>query len=181
MATANINTPTGPLVVSRVYPAARELVFRAWSSADHVKRWFCPSGYSVPEATVDFKAGGAFDICMRSPEGHDHWTKGRFTEITPHSRLVNDMNVVGDQAELLFRAHTVATFAEVAGGTRLEVTQTYALIESSAVSMIEGATRGWSQTLDRLELEVVRIQKAAPAKSLDRRTSGYFCAYSRTF
>jgi uncharacterized protein YndB with AHSA1/START domain len=161
MATANLNTPTGPLVVSRVYPAARELVFRAWSSADHVKRWFCPSAYSVPEATVDFRVGGAFDICMRSPEGHDHWTKGRFTEITAHSRLVIDMNVVGDQAELLFRAHTVVTFAEVAGGTRLEVTQTYALIESSAVSMIEGATRGWSQTLDRLEHEVARIQKAA--------------------
>lgn len=38
--------------------------------------------------------------------------------------------------------------------------------------MIEGATRGWNQTLDRLEHEVARIQKAAPAKSLDRRASG---------
>ncbi|MGO8972741.1 MAG: SRPBCC family protein [Steroidobacteraceae bacterium] len=162
MATAKLKTQTGPLVVSRVYPAARELVFRAWSSADHVKRWFCPSGYSVPEAAVDFFIGGAFDICMRSPEGHDHWTKGRFAEITPHSRLVIDMNVVGDQDKPLFRAHTVATFADVAGGTRLEVTQTYTLIESSAAPMIAGAPRGWSQTLDRLEQEVARIQKAAP-------------------
>jgi len=166
MATANLKIQTGPLVVSRVYPAARELVFRAWSSADHVKRWFCPSGYSVPEATVDFCIDGAFEICMRSPEGHDHWTKGRFTEITPHSRLAIDMNVVGDRDQLLFRAHTVATFADVAGGTRLEVTQTYTLLESSAASMLEGAPRGWSQTLDRLDHELARIQETPAGRSI---------------
>ena len=58
-----------PLRVSRVFPAPRETVFKAWSSADHVKRWFCPNGYSVPEATVEMRVGGRFEVCMRSPEG----------------------------------------------------------------------------------------------------------------
>ena len=44
-----------PLRVSRVFPAPRETVFRAWSSADHIKRWFCPDGYSVPEAKVEVR------------------------------------------------------------------------------------------------------------------------------
>ena len=44
--------------VSRVFSAPRETVFKAWSSADHVKRWFCPDGYSVPEATVEMRVGG---------------------------------------------------------------------------------------------------------------------------
>ena len=72
------NSPPGaqPLVVSRVFAAPRELVFQAWSSAEHLRRWFCPAGYSVPEALVEFRVGGAFDICMRSPAGLDHWTRG---------------------------------------------------------------------------------------------------------
>ena len=55
-----------PLRVSRVFSAPRETVFKAWSSADHIKRWFCPDGYSVPEAKVEMRAGGAFEVCMRS-------------------------------------------------------------------------------------------------------------------
>jgi uncharacterized protein YndB with AHSA1/START domain len=152
-----------PLVVSRTFPAPRELVFQAWSSANHLKRWFCPAGYSVPEAEVECRVGGAFDICMRSPEGVDHWTRGRFVEISPHSRLVIDMNASGAEGPPLFRAYTIVTLSEQEGGTRLEVTQTYTLFKAAAAEMIGGAPQGWSQTLDRLELEVARIQKSSPA------------------
>ena len=36
------------------FAAPRELVFKAWSSAEHIKRWFSPAGFSVPDAEVDF-------------------------------------------------------------------------------------------------------------------------------
>ena len=65
-----------PVNVSRVFDAPRETVFRAWRSADHIKRWFSPAAYSVPEATIDLRVGGAFEVCMRSPEGVEHWTRG---------------------------------------------------------------------------------------------------------
>jgi len=51
-----------PVRVSRAFSAPRETVFRAWSSADAVKRWFCPDGYSVPEARVEMRVGGAFEV-----------------------------------------------------------------------------------------------------------------------
>ena len=41
-----------PLRVSRVFHARREAVFKAWSSADHVKHWFSPETYSVSDAKV---------------------------------------------------------------------------------------------------------------------------------
>jgi Activator of Hsp90 ATPase homolog 1-like protein len=83
-----------PLQVSRVFSAPRETVFKAWSSADHIERWFCPNGYSVPEAKVEMRAGGAFEVCMRSPEGVDHWTKGTFTEVVAPERLTIDHHVI---------------------------------------------------------------------------------------
>jgi uncharacterized protein YndB with AHSA1/START domain len=163
MAIAN-KTPsaqTPPLVISRVFAAPPELVFRAWSSAEHLRHWFCPAAYTVPDARVDFRVGGAFDICMRSPQGQDHWTRGRYTEIVPFSRLIIDMNAVAEQDRALFRAYTVVRFTEEPGGTRLEVTQSYTLFDPAAAAMIQGAPIGWGQTLDRLALEVACIQQAA--------------------
>lgn len=146
-----------PLLVTRVFKAPRELVFEAWSSAEHLQRWFCPALFSVPEARIEFRAGGAFDICMRSPAGEEHWTRGHYIEIVPHSRLVIDMQVLGQGPEALFRARLEVAFAVEAGGTRLEVMQTFTPLDPQAVPMIQGAPQGWSQTLDRLEQEVARM------------------------
>jgi uncharacterized protein YndB with AHSA1/START domain len=152
-----------PLVVSRIFPAARDLVFRAWSSAEHVKHWFCPEGYTVPEARIDFRVGGAFEVCMRSSDGEAHWMKGTIREIVHNARLVID-STVGPDEQPLFRAQTVAVFEEQRGGsTRLEVTQHYTILDPSAVSMTRGASEGWRQTLDRLEREVVRMRQEPPA------------------
>lgn len=150
-----------PLVVSRRFPVPRKLVFQAWSSAERLRHWFCPAGYTVPDARIEFRVGGAFEICMRSPAGQDHWTRGRYTEIVPDTRLVIEMNVVGGRDQPLFRAYTIVTFSDDAGGTKLEVNQTYTVFDPAALPMIQGAPQGWSQTLDRLEVEVARMQKSA--------------------
>jgi uncharacterized protein YndB with AHSA1/START domain len=149
------------LAISRVFSAPRELVFAAWSSAEHVKNWFCPESYSVPQASVDFRVGGTFDVCMRAPNGQEHWTRGKFVEIVPHSRLVIDMSVPGEGGNPLFLAHTVVNFSDEQGGTRLDVTQSFTLFEPIAEPMVKGAELGWSQTLDRLTRELEHMQQGA--------------------
>ena len=46
-----------PLKLSRVLHARRETVFRAWCAAEHVKRWFAPVTYTVPEAKIEPRIG----------------------------------------------------------------------------------------------------------------------------
>jgi uncharacterized protein YndB with AHSA1/START domain len=148
-----------PLRLSRVFHAPRQTVFKAWSSADHVKRWFCPATYTVPDATVQMNVGGTFDVCMRSPAGTEHWTRGRFVEVVPHTRLVIDMHATDDAGAKLFRAYTEVTFSDALGGTRMDVVQTYTFNDPSiAAPMVAGAPEGWRTTLDKLEQEVVRMQ-----------------------
>src|SRR5271155_5781203 len=106
---ATMNQPP-PLRLTRTFHAARETVFKAWSTAEHVKNWFSPATYTVPHATVDMRAGGEFDVCMRSPTGQEHWTRGSFAEVTPHTRLVIDMHATGASGEKLFRAYTEIDF-----------------------------------------------------------------------
>jgi uncharacterized protein YndB with AHSA1/START domain len=150
-----------PLRLSRVLHAPRETVFRAWSSADAVKRWFSPESFTVSHATVQMHVGGRFDVCMRSPTGEEHWIRGTFVEVTPHTRLVIDMHVADSAGKPLFRAYTEVDFSDVLGGTRMEVVQSYTLVDPSKAWMVTGAPEGWRTTLDKLEKEVVRMQGGA--------------------
>ena len=148
-----------PLVISRTFPAPRELVFKAWSSAEHMKRWFSPEGCTVPEAEVDFRPGGVCAICMRSPEGQDFWSRGKYLEISPPDRLVFTSGVsIGDS--LKFTAHTTVTFEADGAGTRMTVHQVYEVYDESFLFAVEGASEGWRTTLDKLAQEVARIQAA---------------------
>jgi uncharacterized protein YndB with AHSA1/START domain len=149
-----------PLRVSRVFSAPRETVFKAWSSAEHVKRWFCPNGYSVPETTVEMRVGGRFEVCMRSPQGMEHWTKGTFTEVAAPERLTIDHHVIDPcGGGPLFSAVTEVKFSAVPDGTLMEVVQSYTVADMAQVEgMLKGAPEGWRQTLDKLEAEIARIQ-----------------------
>jgi uncharacterized protein YndB with AHSA1/START domain len=150
-----------PLRVSRVFHAPRETVFKAWSSADHIKRWFSPETYSVSQANVAMHVGGPFEVCMRSPHGEEHWTRGTFVEVVPCTRLVIDMRVADAAGKPLFRAYTEVDFSDALGGTRMNVVQTYTFIDPSiAAPMVAGATEGWRTTLDKLEREVLRMRGA---------------------
>ena len=159
-ATATILQPE-PLRLSRVFHARRETVFRAWISADHVKRWFSPETYFVSDAKIEMHVGGPFEVCMRSPTGEEHWIRGTFVEVAPYSRLVIDMRVDGHAGEPLFRAYTEVDFSDALGGTRMDVVQTYTLLDPSMAWMVAGAPEGWRTTLDKLEKEVVRMQGGA--------------------
>jgi uncharacterized protein YndB with AHSA1/START domain len=145
-----------PLVISRSFSAPRRLVFQAWSSAEHMKRWFCPADYTVPEAEIDFRPGGVCAICMRSPEGKDSWSRGTYIEVSPVDRLVFTIDVFVDGAKK-FTAHTTVTFVDEGKGTRMTVRQSYEIHDEAFLSAVRGAPEGWRTTLDKLEKEVERI------------------------
>jgi uncharacterized protein YndB with AHSA1/START domain len=148
-----------PLQISRTFRAPRATVFAAWSTADHVKAWFSPETYTVSDACVDMRVGGPFDVCMRSPEGEEHWMRGTFVEVTPHSHLVIDASVTSYAGGPLFHVRTEVTFSDALDGTKMNVLQTYTFFDPEmAAPMVDGAAEGWRTTLDKLEREVVRMQ-----------------------
>ena len=147
-----------PVRLSRTLHAPREIVFKAWSSADHVKRWFAPSGYTVPTAKVEMHVGGPFELCMQAPDGEVHWARGSFAEVAEFDRLALDLIVEDHKGHALFRAYTEVDFAEALGGTRIDVTQSYVVLDPDAAWMAEGAPQGWAQTLDKLAAEIARMR-----------------------
>ena len=61
------------LTVTRTFDAPRDLVWKAWTEAESLSRWFAPKGWTVPHCTVDFRPGGVWHFLMRGPAGEESW------------------------------------------------------------------------------------------------------------
>jgi len=135
------------LVITRIFNAPRELVFKAWTDPNHLVHWMGPRGFKSTVEHSDPRAGGGYRIHMLGPDGDDHWTQGVFREIVEPERLV----MAGSWADAQGNPTSPETlltimFEEHDGKTTLTLHQ--AVFES--VSERDSHRGGWNSTLDRL-------------------------------
>jgi uncharacterized protein YndB with AHSA1/START domain len=147
------------LFITRIFDAPGELLWKAWTEPESVKRWWGPKNFTSPFAKIDLRVGGTYLYCMRSPEGQDFWSTGVYREIIEPKLIVctdsfsdEEGNLVpasyygmnGDwPLELLVRVK----FEALDGMTRLTLQHT---------GIPEGENReltkaGWNESLDKLE------------------------------
>jgi len=86
--TASARPAEREIVITRVFDAPRDRVFKAWTEPERVMRWGGPNGFTTPVCKIDLRPGGVFHNCMRSPEGRDFWSKGVYREIVAPERIV---------------------------------------------------------------------------------------------
>ena len=53
------------MVVTRVFDAPRELVWKAWTDPKYIMQWWGPKGFTAPVCEMDFRVGGKFLCCMK--------------------------------------------------------------------------------------------------------------------
>ena len=71
------------LVLERTLDAPIDLVWKAYTDPDHLKRWFAPRPYEITECELDLRPGGIFRIRMVGPDGFDtgHGNAGCVLEV----------------------------------------------------------------------------------------------------
>ena len=144
------------LVITRVFDVPRHVVFEAWTEAERVARWFGPRDFTAPFCEIDFRVGGKYRICMRSPEGEDHWVWGEYQHIGEPERIVFSWNRGEDARGPLWSSTVVeVTFVERDGQTEFTLRQS--LFETVPYRDEHGF--GWGQSLDRLGEYVEKLRE----------------------
>lgn len=75
-------------VITRVFDAPRERVWKAWTEAERLKQWWGPQGFKVHTCKIDLRPGGVFLYGMTAPDGSDMWGKFTYREIVAPQKLV---------------------------------------------------------------------------------------------
>ena len=74
--------------VTRRFKAPRDILWKAWTDAETLTKWWSPGGMKLIIKSLDFKPGGAMLYGMQSPFGHVHWGKFEYRLVEPPHRLV---------------------------------------------------------------------------------------------
>ncbi len=124
------------LVVTRVFDAPVEQVWKAWSDPEHVMRWWGPSGFTSPVAKMNFREGGTSLVCMSSPEYGDQYSTWQYRKIVPMQRIEYIHNLadkdgnkidptsIGMPADFPQDLRNLVTFKDLGDGkTELTVTE----------------------------------------------------------
>jgi uncharacterized protein YndB with AHSA1/START domain len=154
--------------VARIFRFARDLpapparVWRLWTSAPTVRRWWSPEHFDVADCEVDPVPGGRLRIVLVEGDGRRHEAAGRFLALNRPRSLSFELAPVDARGEPLFHAVHEVRLAQRGRHTRLELTVEVSAARSEAAQAVAGIALGWEQTLDKLRAEL-RVQKRSPS------------------
>jgi uncharacterized protein YndB with AHSA1/START domain len=160
------------MTITRIFDAPREVVWKAWTEPEYVKRWWGPKGFTSPVARIDLRVGGRYLYSMRSPEGQVFWSTGEYREIVEPVKIVytdsfsdEKGNVVpasayGMSGDWPMESVAMVTFEEREGRTEVTLWET----GIPAGENRDLALEGWNESLDKLA-DVLRGGDVAPKKT----------------
>ena len=157
-----MKTETPQLVISRVFDAPRELVYRAFTDPDHLAAWWGPIGNSLPRDEIEF------DV---RPGGYQRWTEVNaaepelrvhihvdLTDVADGELLEGVMHVSGRLQEDIEPFETrlrVEFYDEADGRTRLEIRQWL------PEHLSRPSEEGWRQAFTKLDATLMNVQAVA--------------------
>jgi uncharacterized protein YndB with AHSA1/START domain len=118
-------TNENDLVLERTLDAPIDLVWKAYTNPEHLKKWFAPKPYEITECELELHPGGIFRIRMVGPDNFDtgHGSPGCVLEVVEGRKLTWTSalgpgyrpNQTGEGCEA-FAMTAIVTFADAGNG-----------------------------------------------------------------
>jgi len=160
---------TERMVITRVFDAPREIVWKAWTDPKYVKQWWGPKGFTATVCQMDFRVGGKLLCCTKAPDGQEFWNGVEYHEIVPHEKIVSlmyfsdskgnkiDPAQLGIEHEAIEGAYDVTIFEDLGNGqTKL----TFIGNEPMESAKDSGQLEGWNEQLDKVAAVVAGLTQA---------------------
>jgi uncharacterized protein YndB with AHSA1/START domain len=158
---ATVTLPTDEqILITREFAAPRQLVYKAWTTPELVKRWWNAKRGKVTLAEIDLRVGGKWRWVMIADGGFEVGFHGEYLELVPNERIVSTEVYEGlpqGVSEEDGATVNTATFAETDGRTTLTLL-IQATNKASRDAIIDsGMEAGLQDALDLLEGVVISL------------------------
>jgi uncharacterized protein YndB with AHSA1/START domain len=159
------------LKIERTLDAPRDLVWKAWTDPEHIKRWWMPRPYQTEECEIELRPGGKFTTVMSGPDGYHETGAACILEAVPGTRIVWTTALAEGYRPNEFAADgcggfpftAIHTFADAGNGkTAYTATVLHRNAADRDAHAAMGFADGWGTCADQLG-EVARELAAADA------------------
>ena len=143
------------ILITREFDAPKELVYKAWTTPELVRRWWSAKRGEVTVAEIDLRVGGTWRYVMIADGGFEVAFLGEYREIVPNERLVSTEVYEGmPDAEAL----DTLTLSESEGHTTMTILVQHATKEHRDAHIESGMEDGMQDALDLLEQVAVSLR-----------------------
>ncbi len=135
------------LTIEKTFSAPVQVVWDAWTKAEHILKWWAPNGMDIRVIEHDFRVGGKWKYAMPMPDGNEFISEGIYKEIVELQKIVTsaDFKPMTEGVEL-------QTYFEADGQkTKFTFSVIHATAEYCKRQEEMGFYNGWGSALDRLE------------------------------
>ncbi|MEP7086029.1 MAG: SRPBCC domain-containing protein [Gemmatimonadota bacterium] len=161
-ASANPNSKTFELTITRTFNAPRDLVWRLFTEPEHLMNWMGPRGFTPMHFTQDARVGGSWRGMLHPDKNNPHtqndlWQGGVFKEITPPER-VSYTFAWDEKSSGMPGTETLVTltFADLGDRTTLTFTQSGFPSESER----DGHDGGWTSAFDKFDEYIATLDES---------------------
>ena len=146
---AVVTLPTDTqILITREFDAPRDLLYKAYTTPDLIRRWWSGDRGEVTSAEIDLRVGGSWRYVMTANGGFEVAFHGTFREIVPNERIVSTEIYEGmPDAE----AVDIATFTEADGRTTLTILVQHQTKENRDAHINSGMEGGMNEAFEHLE------------------------------
>jgi uncharacterized protein YndB with AHSA1/START domain len=146
---ATVTLPTDEqILITREFDAPKHLVYEAWTTPEHVRRWWNAERGEVTTCEIDLRVGGAWRYVMVTDGGFEVAFHGEFREIVPNERIISTEVYEGmPEGEAL----NTVTFTEIGARTTLTILVQHTSKEHRDAHIDSGMEAGMQDALDLLE------------------------------
>jgi uncharacterized protein YndB with AHSA1/START domain len=135
------------IVVTRVFDAPREQVFKAYTDPGLIIRWWGPRRYTTTIDKMELRSGGAWRFVQYGFDGKEYAFKGVYRLIKPPQRIVRTFEFESTPGHI--SVETV-TLRERTGKTTVTSTSVFQTVEDRNGMLRSGAEEGVRESMDRL-------------------------------
>jgi uncharacterized protein YndB with AHSA1/START domain len=143
------------VIITRIFEAPRELIFKAYTDPVLIPKWWGPRGFSTRVDKMEVGPGGVWRFVQRGQDGKEYAFNGVFREILPPERLIQTFEFEGMPGHALLQT---VTFEDQGGKTKLTITALFQSMEDRDGMLKTGMKEGAAETLDHLA-ELLETQK----------------------
>jgi uncharacterized protein YndB with AHSA1/START domain len=143
------------LNITREFSAPVEKVWKAWTEAELLDKWWAPKPWKTVTKSMDFTVGGTWLYSMVGPNGEEHWSRVDFTAITPgHSFNADncfcdkDGNIDPNFASW---SHWANVFMPTATGSKVEIALSFDTEAAMDKLVAMGFKGGFTMALGNLD------------------------------
>ncbi|MEO6893021.1 MAG: SRPBCC family protein [Ktedonobacteraceae bacterium] len=134
------------IVMTRLFDAPRELVFKAYTAPNLIPQWWGPENVTTIVHKMDVRPGGTWRYVQRDTNGNQYAFYGVYHEVIVPERLVYTFEFEGMPGRVLLET---VTFEEQDGKTKLTDTSIFQTLEDRDSMLSTGMEQGAAESMNR--------------------------------